>query len=353
MTRLRKHKNKRHQSESTDQPAAEVPADPVTSEDISYSPPPGPPEVSSAAADDADVVELHPQTAQASFLRLISGSPGQNAIPGPQSEPVEHFVDVPECSSCSEPLPAQHTDLPISHGARTLSATQPQSSAAGTSQPALPRLAVHTGAGQTSTLQQSFTISAGPRPQKLYYLWSPKSKQQDAAIGLGPSYMEPFDDGKKKLLHQGSSPFADVTKQQVARMATWEPDPKVNSHSRMHIRPWWVRLFSPWHKGEEGDAEAVDGGDSQQDKGAELPVPSWRWKLVVFLCCLVAMICYVDRAAMSVAIIPMSLQYGWSNSVKGAINRYRLLCIVTKDRCVHFCCKCKHKYLCWSGSDQD
>lgn len=322
MTRSRKHKHNRHQSEITDQPAAETSSDTSTSKDTSYPPPPGPPPEVSTAADDADVVDLHPQTAQASFLRLISRSPEQTALPEPQADPGEHFVDVPECSACSDPLPAQHTDLPISHGARTLSATQPQSSAAETTQPALPRLAVHTGAGQTSTLQQSFTISAGPRPQQLHYLWSPNSKQQDAAIGLGPSYMEPFDDGKKKLLHQGSSPFADVTKQQVARMATWEPDPKVSSHSRMHIRPWWVRLFSPWHKDGEGDAEAVDGGDTQHDKGAELAVPSWRWKLVVFLCCLVAMICYVDRAAMSVAIIPMSLQYGWSNSVKGAINRY-------------------------------
>ena len=321
MTRSRKHRNKLHQREISNQPFERAPAH-TASEDISYPPPPGPPpEVSSAA--DADVVELHPQTTQASFLRLISGFPERDMIPETHADPVEHFVDVPECSGCSDPLPARHTDLPISHDARALSASQPQSSAAENTPPGLPRIAVHASAGQTSTLQQSFTISAGPRPQKLYYLWSPNHKQQDAAAAPGPSYMEPFDDGKKKLLHQGSSPFADVTKQQVARMATWEPDPKDDSHSRKHIRPWWVRLFSPWQKGGKSDAEAVDGVDSQQQNGAEPVVPSWRWKLVVFLCCLVAMICYVDRAAMSVAIIPMSLQYGWSNSVKGAINRYK------------------------------
>ena len=336
MTRSRKHRNKPHQSENSDQPVEHGPAD-MTSADISYPPPPGPPpEVSSAA--DADVIELHPQTTQASFLRLISGSPERDATPELHADPVEHFVDVPECSSSSDPLPARHTDLPISHDAKALSATQPQSIAAETSPPALPRIAVHASAGQTSTLQQSFTISAGPRPQKLYYLWSPRHKQQDAAVAPGPSYMEPFDDGKKKLLHQGSSPCADVTKQQVARMATWEPDPKHDSHSRKHIRPLWVRLFSPWQKSGKGDAEAVDGGDSQQDKGSELAVPSWRWKLVVFLCCLVAMICYVDRAAMSVAIIPMSLEYGWSNSVKGAINRYMYRCIFATDTCAHSYC---------------
>lgn len=333
MTRSRKHTNKRHQSEISDQHFEQGPED-TTTEDISYPPPPGPPpEVSSAA--DADVVELHPQTTQASFLRLISGSPERDVTPESHAGHVEHFVDVPECSGCSDPLPARHTDLPTSHVARALSATQPQSIAAETSPPALPKIAVHASAGQTSTLQQSFTISAGPRPQQLYYLWSPKHKQQDAAVAIGPSYMEPFDDGKKKLLYQGSSPFADVTKKQVARMATWEPDPKHDSHSRKHIRPWWVRLFSPWQKGTKDDAEAVDGGDSQQDKGAELAVPSWRWKLVVFLCCLVAMICYVDRAAMSVAIIPMSLEYGWSNSVKGAINRFMYPCILATDRRPH------------------
>ena len=339
MTRSRKHRNRLHQNESAKQPVEEGPAD-TTSKDISYPPPPGPPPEVTAAAD-AEIVELHPQTTQASFLRLISGPPERDghALPG------EHSVDVPECSGCSDPLPAWHTDQPISHDVRALSATQLQSSATEASPPALPRIAVHASAAQTSALQQSFTISAGPRPQKLYYLWSPKHKQQDAAAAPGPSYMEPLDDGKKKLLHQGSSPFADVTKQQVARVATWEPDPKDDSHSRKHIRPWWVRLFSPWQKRGKGDAEAVDGVDSQQDKGAELAVPSWRWKLVVFLCCLVAMICYVDRAAMSVAIIPMSLEYGWSNSVKGAINRYLCRCILAKDRCVH--CDFRYLQVCW------
>ena len=314
MTRSRRHKSKHRQGEHTDQPAEEGPADTPTSEDISYPPPPGPPpEVSTAIAD---VYELHPQTTQASFLRHISGAAEREAPPDSNADPVEHSVNVPECSGRSDFLSSEHTDLPISHGARALSGPQPRSS------PALPRIAIHASAVQTSTPQQSFTISAGSRPEKLYYLWSPNHKQQDAAAGLGPSYMESFDDGKKKLLHQGSSPFADVTKQQVARMATWEPDPQDDSHSHKHIRPWWVRLFSPWQQGGKGDAEAVEEGDSQPGKGAKVAVPSWRWKLVVFLCCLVAMICYVDRAAMSVAIIPMSLEYGWSNSVKGAINRY-------------------------------
>ena len=323
MTRSRKHKHKPHHGEQTSQQENSE-SGASTSESISYGPPPGPPPEPSSA-DIAEVVELHPQGTQASFLRLASGSsPSQDPF-SPNTEANEHFVDVPDCSNCTDPSPAASLDLPVSHNARLQSDTPPQSNAAESRQQALPRIAVHASAVSdlpTSTPQQSFTISAGPRSQKLYYLWSPKHKQQDAATAPGPSYMEALDEGKKKLLKQGSSPFADVTKQQVARMATWEPDPEDDRHARQHMRPWWVRLFSPWHRPGKGDAEALDEGNSPDDKGAVPAVSSWHWKVVLFLCCLVAMICYVDRAAMSVAIIPMSLEYGWSNSVKGAINRY-------------------------------
>ncbi|KAL3137830.1 hypothetical protein ABBQ38_005085 [Trebouxia sp. C0009 RCD-2024] len=315
MTRSRKHKSNRQQ----DQHGEEGRADTSTPKDSSYPPPPGPPiPPSTAAADVVDV--LHPQTTQASFLRLTSGSSRQGALTTSRADPDASFVEMPDCSTFSDPLPAVVMHLPISHAASISSGAQPTSSLMETPQPALPSIAVHARAGneaQTSTHQQSFTISAAPGSQKLYYLWSPRHEQQDAAGTPGPSYTEAFDHGKRKLLNQGSSPFADVTKQQVARMATWEPDPADSSHARKHMRPWWIRLFSPWPQTRKGDAEAIEEGDS---KGVEQAMPSWRWKLVVFLCCLVAMICYVDRAAMSIAIIPMSLQYGWSNSVKGAIN---------------------------------
>lgn len=326
MTRSRKQRANRERGQHAGQHVEEGPADASISHDSSYPPPPGPPPELSTS-NTADVAEaLHPQTTQASFVRLTSGSSRQEALTESRADPDEHM---PDCSIYSDHLPAVVVDLPVSHGASALYETQPASRLAETPQPALPRIAVHASAVskvQTSTDQQTCTISAGPTPQRLYYLWSPKHEQQDAAGGPGPSYTEAYDDGKKKLLKQGSSPFADVTKQQVARMATWEPDPADASHARKHMRPWWIRLFSPWQQGRKGDAEAVDGADGLQGKGAELAMSSWRWQLVVFLCCLVAMICYVDRAAMSIAIIPMSLQYGWSNSVKGAINRYMLLC---------------------------
>ena len=332
MTRSRKHKHRPQHSEFVDQEMDENHADTSTSADISYAPPPGPPPEASSA-DVADPVLIHPQGTQASFLRIASSSSQRSTLvaAGAGAEPDEQFMNVQDYSTFAAPSSASSLDLPVSHGPRGSSESRPHSAASDTSQAALPRIAVHASTGRDmhgSTSQQSFTISAGRRHQKLYYLWSPKHKHEDAAAAPGPSYVDALDNGKRKLLKQGSSPFADVTKQHVARMATFLPDPEDDRHSRKHTRPWWVSLLSPWQK-PSGDAEAVGQGapDSPHgdDKSAELAVPSWRWKLVVFLCCLVAMICYVDRAAMSVAIIPMGQEYGWSNSVKGAINRYASL----------------------------
>lgn len=321
MTRSRKHKHNPASAGPQHQQYAEQDREGSAPEEFSYAPPPGPPPPE-ASTSSAETVELHPQATQASFLRLVSSSPQRDID---AADPVEqhsvHFVDIHD--SC-EPPSTSEADLPISqHATAGTESPCDRSSHSDSLQQSLPRIAVHASTVsdlQTSTPHQSFTISAGPGAQKLYYLWSPKHKQPDAAVASA-SYIESFDDGKRKLLKQGSSPFADVTKQQVARMATWAPDPADSKHSRKHLRPWWVRLLSPWQKPRTKDGEAPGDDDSPD---AEPAMPSWRWKLVVFLCCVVAMICYVDRAAMSVAIIPMSVQYGWSNSVKGAINRYAL-----------------------------
>merc|ERR1719163_749172 len=40
---------------------------------------------------------------------------------------------------------------------------------------------------------------------------------------------------------------------------------------------------------------------------------------VLILCCLIAAICSLDRVVMSVAILPMSAEYQWSDSTKGAV----------------------------------
>jgi hypothetical protein len=48
---------------------------------------------------------------------------------------------------------------------------------------------------------------------------------------------------------------------------------------------------------------------------------SSHWLLVVGLCALVAIICAIDRTAMSVAVLPMGQQYGWSDTTRGAVSR--------------------------------
>jgi hypothetical protein len=60
-------------------------------------------------------------------------------------------------------------------------------------------------------------------------------------------------------------------------------------------------------------AEEVPAGAVQ----AESAVP---WGGVVALAATAAMICSIDRAAMSVAILPMAQQFDWSDTIKGEIN---------------------------------
>ncbi|GAX78186.1 hypothetical protein CEUSTIGMA_g5628.t1 [Chlamydomonas eustigma] len=52
---------------------------------------------------------------------------------------------------------------------------------------------------------------------------------------------------------------------------------------------------------------------------SQLPSPK-HWFRVVCLCCTVAIINSMDRMAMSIAILPMSSQYHWSDTVKGAVS---------------------------------
>ena len=51
--------------------------------------------------------------------------------------------------------------------------------------------------------------------------------------------------------------------------------------------------------------------------GAASPV---AWTTLVSLCTISSVICTIDRAAMSVAIIPMASEFDWSEQVKGAVS---------------------------------
>lgn len=65
---------------------------------------------------------------------------------------------------------------------------------------------------------------------------------------------------------------------------------------------------------EEGSG--TGGGEGGGD-GGQGGAP---WYGVVSLAAMAALICSIDRAAISVAILPMADEYAWSDSVKGAVN---------------------------------
>lgn len=69
---------------------------------------------------------------------------------------------------------------------------------------------------------------------------------------------------------------------------------------------------------ESSTPEPSTPNHKQQQASSSTGTP--QWVLVVVLCCVVSNICSIDRTAMSVAILPMAQQYGWPDSVKGAVN---------------------------------
>lgn len=66
---------------------------------------------------------------------------------------------------------------------------------------------------------------------------------------------------------------------------------------------------------QQADTACAGAGGAGESADGLLP-----WYGVVALAASAALICSADRAVISVAILPMSLEYGWSDSVKGAIS---------------------------------
>lgn len=286
--------------------------------------------------EDSTTVELHPQSLNASLLRIASVSADQEryapVVHAATAPPDCHFVSISDSDSYT--AAADHSAaIDRSASADDIAAIDPTVSASGNTtgnntqqqEPAYaarqhpPRVAVHASAvSDVGPPNQAFTISAGPRERKLYYLWSPKSQQPDAAGPGGASYVEALDQGKQQLLKDGSSPFADVTKLQVARMATFLPDLKPKKRAKRSEESWWTWILCQ----QPFKAKYTIDEEEAQDDNCHPEAPSgWRWKMMLFTCCLIAMISYVDRAAITIALIPMSTQYGWNNATKGAIGR--------------------------------
>lgn len=285
--------------------------------------------------EDNTVVELHPQLVDASLLRIASVSTDQELhapVAHARTAPPDcHFVSVSDIDSHSayahdlastnraasaDNMAALH-NVPSTSGGPDAPHSQHQEPAYALPQAPL-KVAVHASAiSNDGPPHQAFTISAGPREHKLYYLWSPKSKQPDAT-GPSTSYVEALDQGKQQLLKDGSSPFADVTKLQVARMATFLPVVRPKKHARHSDQSWWSWMLcqQPFRA-----KYTVDEEEAQDDDCHPEAPSGWRWKMMLLTCCLIAMISYVDRAAITIALIPMSIQYNWNNTIKGAIGR--------------------------------
>lgn len=106
-----------------------------------------------------------------------------------------------------------------------------------------------------------------------------------------------------------------------------------------HKRPWQGReeeprksLFNEFQgpaRGQSGDpvvpeatkaAEYGDGLFEPQHKQLLEGLTGWRRRWTIVLLCFVAfMLCNMDRVNMSVAILPMSQQYGWSTATVGLV----------------------------------
>lgn len=337
MTRSHKQTRSKHKDESSRSPDLEASTSGTESKQASGS-------AAQVAGTSNTTVGLHSRPTDASLLQIASTTALQD--PSPRSaelslqSPECHFVNISDTDS--HPAPAEkdaaiasanstsaqhpHADVPstleqhqhpIGSASRQEQDSDSQLPVSSLAPPRAPlSIAVHANALTTEAApHQAITIPAGPRERKLYYLWSPTSKQQDAA-GPSTSYVEALE-GKQQLLKEGSSPVADVTKLQVARMATFLPDTKPNKHPKDGNRSWWDWVLCQRQK----VAHAIDDEDPEDDDcHPEMP-SGWRWKVMLLMCCLIAMISYVDRASLSVALIPMSMQYNWSNSIKGAIGR--------------------------------
>lgn len=74
-------------------------------------------------------------------------------------------------------------------------------------------------------------------------------------------------------------------------------------------------------KGEEKGGPGGGGSRVSESKIADAKISSkWIRNGVIALCTLVALISYLDRACIGVAIIPMAEEYGWSESTKGGVS---------------------------------
>lgn len=72
--------------------------------------------------------------------------------------------------------------------------------------------------------------------------------------------------------------------------------------------------------GEEEEVGLEEGQEVAEEAGLTAVPGSVGWGTLVWMCTLSSVICTIDRAAMSVAILPMAAEFDWGESVKGAVS---------------------------------
>ncbi|GAB5036511.1 anion transporter chloroplastic-like [Nannochloropsis oceanica] len=105
------------------------------------------------------------------------------------------------------------------------------------------------------------------------------------------------------------SSASSSTSSKSVRLLPRKPSPLSPSSSASSSRLYASSLQSPDDQQKRGE----QGGEG--DEG--IPPDAWRILALSFLCMI---ICSLDRVAMSVAILPMSLEFGYSETTKGAIS---------------------------------
>ncbi|KAK9829674.1 hypothetical protein WJX72_007295 [[Myrmecia] bisecta] len=167
--------------------------------------------------------------------------------------------------------------------------------------------------------EQSFSIPA-ERPHELFYLW--ESNQGQAQLGRSGSLVgSRLNRSYTEDLGSQAAPPPPATVVTPVPLQT-QPADQEDYASRMHRKlaaygePGKVSLV-PDNKDPQKPTSIPSAGGvaAHAEKGH-----GWGWVVVAVLCAVATMLCFNDRAAMGIAILPMSKELGWDDSTKGAIN---------------------------------
>jgi hypothetical protein len=161
-------------------------------------------------------------------------------------------------------------------------------------------------------LQNGGTSSSAHQPELNPAV--PGNQDDAAAVSNGLKAVSTVSNGNGQTAQQ--QPVAAVDRLQAA--------PERQQAEQLSVQ-------HPLHADAAQQPESISSGSSNGSLPAVVQKADTGWYYAVGLSAIAALICSVDRAAISVAILPMSEEYGWSDSTKGAINRWAQQELARKD----------------------